>query len=80
MKNTIKQEVEKVRFTTLVNPESLTKIKLISYLSNRKLFECIDEAIILYINEYEMTNNTSLSNIINIQTNNIMNITDIEFK
>lgn len=80
MKNTIRQEVEKVRFTTLINPESLTKIKLISYLSNRKLFECIDEAIVLYINEYEMNNNTSLSNIINIQTNNITNITDIEFK
>ena len=80
MKNTIKQEFEKVRFTTLINPESLTKIKLISYLSNRKLFECIDEAIILYTNEYEITNNTSLSSIINIQTNNITSITDIEFK
>lgn len=80
MKNTIKQEFEKVRFTTLINPESLTKIKLISYLSNRKLFECIDEAIILYVNEYEMSNNTSLSSIINIQANNITSITDIEFK
>ena len=41
MKNNINQ---KVRFTTLVNPESLTKIKLISYFTNSTISIIVDES------------------------------------
>jgi hypothetical protein len=84
MKN-IKQsnlEEEKIRFTTLINPNYLTQIKLVSYLTNKKLFECINDSINLYVKDFELTNNTSIQNIINLQiTNNVKDdITNIEFK
>jgi hypothetical protein len=84
MKN-IKQsnlEEEKIRFTTLINPNYLTQIKLVSYLTNKKLFECINDSINLYVKDFELTNNTSIQNIINLQTTNNVkdDITNIEFK
>lgn len=84
MKNTKQSnlEDEKIRFTTLINPNYLTQIKLISYLTNKKLFECINDSINLYVKDFELTNNTSIQNIINLQiTNNLEDdITNIEFK
>jgi hypothetical protein len=84
MKN-IKQlnlEEGKIRFTTLINPNYLTQIKLVSYLTNKKLFECINDSINLYVKDFELTNNTSIQNIINLQTTNNVkdDITNIEFK
>jgi hypothetical protein len=84
MKN-IKQsnlEEEKIRFTTLINPNYLTQIKLVSYLTNKKLFECINDSINLYVKDFELTNNTSIQNIINLQTTNNVkdDITNIEFE
>jgi hypothetical protein len=84
MKNTKKSnlEEEKIRFTTLINPNYLTQIKLVSYLTNKKLFECINDSINLYVKDFELTNNTTIQNIINLQiTNNVKDdITNIEFK
>ena len=84
MKNTQKLELEevKIRFTTLINPNHLTQIKLISYLTNKKLFECINDSIILYVDDFERSNNTSIQNIINLQsTKNLGNdISKIEFE
>jgi hypothetical protein len=84
MKNTQKLELEevKIRFTTLINPNHLTQIKLISYLTNKKLFECINDSIILYVDDFERSNNTSIQNIMNLQsTKNLGNdISKIEFE
>ena len=84
MKNNQKLELEevKIRFTTLINPNNLTQIKLISYLTNKKLFECINDSIILYVDDFERSNNTSIQNIMNLQsTQNLGNdISKIEFE
>jgi hypothetical protein len=84
MKNNQKLELEevKIRFTTLINPNHLTQIKLISYLTNKKLFECINDSITLYIDDFERSNNTSIQNIMNLQsTQNLGNdISKIEFE
>jgi hypothetical protein len=84
MKNNQKLELDevKIRFTTLINPKYLSQIKLISYLTNKKLFECINDSIILYVDDFERNNNTKIQNIINIQSNqNLGNeINKIEFE
>ena len=71
MKNTQNQpknEIETIRFTTLINPQLLSNIKLISYFTNQKLYETINDSIKLYIENFEKINNTSIQSIINLQT------------
>ena len=71
MKNTQNpqnQNPETIRFTTLINPELLSNIKLVSYFTNQKLYETINDSIKLYIENFEKINNTSIQSIINLQT------------
>ena len=42
-------KIELKRFTTLIQPNLLSKIKLISYFTNKKLNEVINESIEGYI-------------------------------
>lgn len=56
-----------IRFTTLIEPNLLTNIKLISYFTNKKLYECFNNSIRLFINDFESKNNISISSLINIQ-------------
>ena len=37
------------RFTTLINPTLLSNIKLVSYFTNQKLYEVINDSLKLYI-------------------------------
>ena len=66
------------RFTTLIDPNLLSNIKLVSYFSNRKLYEVINDSLLLYIEDFEIKNNTKLESIINLQ--NTFNNTVVEEK
>lgn len=57
------------RFTTLVNPTILSHIKLISYFTNQKLYEVINNSLEEYISKFEIKNKTSISSIIDFQHN-----------
>lgn len=61
------QNTELQRFTTLINPQLLSNIKLISYFTNKKLYEVIDESLKLFITDFEVKSNTKLENIISFQ-------------
>jgi hypothetical protein len=61
---------ENIRFTTLINPYLLSQIKLISYISNQKLYTLINQSIQHYISHYNSTNNTNIENLINLQQQN----------
>ena len=57
------------RFTTLIKPNLLSQIKLISYFTNKKLNEVINESLSDYITNFELQNNTKLKSIIDFQSN-----------
>lgn len=65
-----KKENQNIRFTTLVNPKLLSQLKLISYFTNKKLYESINESIQLSILNFETTYNTKIDSLINLQTQN----------
>ena len=60
-------KVELQRFTTLINPQLLSNIKLVSYFTNKKLYEVINDSLELYIEDFEIKSNTKISTIINLQ-------------
>ena len=60
-------KTELVRFTTLINPTILSNIKLISYFTNKKLYEVINQSIDNFVSDFETKNNTSIKSIINLQ-------------
>jgi hypothetical protein len=60
-------KTELIRFTTLINPTILSNIKLISYFTNKKLYEVINQSIDNFVSEFETKNNTSIKSIINLQ-------------
>ena len=64
-----KEKIELKRFTTLIQPQLLTQIKLISYFTNKKLSETINESISNYIRDFETKSNTSIQSLINLQSN-----------
>lgn len=72
------------RFTTLINPSILSNIKLISYFTNKKLYEVINKSLEDYVLNFETTNQTSIKSIINLQhkfsNNNSENETKTEVK
>lgn len=63
------QKPTKKRFTTLIDEELLSQIKLISYFTNQKLNECINSSLQHYIIDFETKNNTTLNSIIDLQNN-----------
>lgn len=60
---------DKIRFTFLINPTLLSQIKLISYISNQKLYETINDSISQFIDNYNQNNKTNISDIINLNNN-----------
>ena len=56
-----------VRFTTLMDPQILSNIKLLSYFTNKKLYEVINQSCDDYIINFEEQNNTSIKTLINLQ-------------
>lgn len=65
--NELKSNPELLRFTTLINPETLSHIKLISYFTNQKLYEVVDKSFKDYVSHFEIQNKTSITSIINFQ-------------
>ena len=63
-----KNETPKKRFTTLIDDNLLSQIKLISYFSNKKLNETINESLQHYITHFENYNDTKISDIISFQS------------
>lgn len=61
------EKVELNRFTTLINPTLLSNIKLVSYFTNQKLYEVINDSLELYIEDFEIKFNTKIDTIINLQ-------------
>lgn len=62
-------KLELQRFTTLIQPQLLSNIKLISYFTNQKLYEVINGSLELMIEDFEIKYNTMISTIINLQNN-----------
>ena len=62
------QQKELIRFTTLINPSILSNIKLISYFTNQKLYEVINQSLEDFVLNFETQNQTSMKSIINLQT------------
>ena len=57
-----KEKIELKRFTTLIQPQLLTHIKLISFFTNKKLSETINESLSNYIRDFEKQSNTFNTN------------------
>ena len=55
-----KSELPNKRFTTLINPNLLSKIKLISYFTNKTLSQSINDSISLYVKDFESKNDTKI--------------------
>jgi hypothetical protein len=68
-------ETELQRFTTLINPKTLSNIKLISYFTNKKLYEVINSSIMDYVIKFETNNNTSIQSLIDLQHKFSQNLT-----
>ena len=68
------EKVELNRFTTLINPTLLSNIKLVSYFTNQKLYEVINDSLKLYIEDFEIKYNTKIDTIINLQNSFNQNI------
>ncbi len=65
-----KVETKNIRFTTLVDPTLLSQLKLISYFTNKKLYESINNSMKLAIEDFEKTFNTTIDSLINLQNQN----------
>lgn len=64
-----KEKIETIRFTTTIQPQLLSQLKLISYFLNKKLNETINESVSNYIRDFENKSNTSITSLINLQNN-----------
>ena len=62
------------RFTTLINPTLLSNIKLVSYFTNQKLYEVINDSLKLYIEDFEIKYNTKIDTINSLQNTFNQNI------
>jgi len=69
------EKIELKRFTTLIQPKLLSKIKLISYFTNKKLNEVFNESIKEYIINFEDKSNTKIDSLIDfsLDFNNLDN-------
>lgn len=63
-----------IRLTTLITPNLLSKIKLISFLSNQKLYETINICLTNYIEFYNSTHQTNIDTLINLPTPNNLDL------
>lgn len=66
MKN--EQNEIKMRFTTIISPSILTKIKLISYFTNSTISLVVEDSLNNYLLDFEKQNN--------IQINDLMRMKD----
>ena len=53
-------------------------MKVISYITNKKLYDCINLSLQHYIDHFNSSSNTNISDIIKLQQDNIENDSNIE--
>ena len=61
------EKIELKRFTTLIQPKLLSKIKLISYFTNQKLNEVINSSLVDQIENFENKSNTKIDTLIDFK-------------
>ena len=61
------EKIELKRFTTLIQPKLLSKIKLISFFTNQKLNEVINSSLEDYIQNFETKSNTKIDTLIDFK-------------
>jgi len=61
------EKIELKRFTTLIQPKLLSKIKLISFFTNQKLNEVINSSLEDYIQSFENKSNTKIDTLIDFK-------------
>ena len=61
------EKIELKRFTTLIQPKLLSKIKWISYFTNQKLNEVINSSLVDYIQNFENKSNTKIDTLIDFK-------------
>ena len=61
------EKIELKRFTPLIQPKLLSKIKLISYFTNQKLNEVINSSLEDYIQNFEIKSNTKIDTLIDFK-------------
>ncbi len=76
MKQLLDSDSNLIRLTTLITPNLLSKIKLISFLSNQKLYETINISLINYIDFYNSTHQTNIDTLINLPTSNNLDLVE----
>jgi len=74
MSNQKETQPTNIRFTTLVNPTLLSQIKLISYLTNEKLYECMNKSMELMIKDFEQNHQTNINTLTNLQPNSPIDV------
>jgi hypothetical protein len=74
MSNQKETQPTNIRFTTLINPTLLSQIKFVSYLTNQKLYECINKSLELMIKDFEQNHQTKINTLINLQPNSPIDI------
>ena len=74
MSNQKETKSTNIRFTTLVNPTLLSQIKFVSYLTNQKLYECMNKSMELMIKDFEQNHQTNINTLINLQPNSPIDI------
>jgi len=74
MSNQKETQPTNIRFTTLVNPTLLSQIKFVSYLTNQKLYECMNKSMELMIKDFEHNHQTKIDTLINLQPNSPIDI------
>tara|TARA_R110000782_G_scaffold49436_1_gene107594 strand:- start:131 stop:403 length:273 start_codon:yes stop_codon:yes gene_type:complete len=67
--NKMNPKIELKRFTTLIQPKLLSKIKLISYFTNQKLNEVVNKSLEEYIQKFELSSNTKIDSLIDFSSN-----------
>jgi hypothetical protein len=76
MKQLLDSDSHLIRLTTLITPNLLSKIKLISFLSNQKLYETINISLTNYIDFYNSTHQTNIDTLINLPTSNNLDLVE----
>jgi len=56
-----------MRFTTLITPTILTKIKLISYFTNSTISNLVEDSLINYLNVFETQNNIHINDLMKMK-------------
>jgi hypothetical protein len=63
----MKNEENKMRFTTLITPTILTKIKLISYFTNSTISNLVEDSLINFLNIFETQNNIHINDLMKMK-------------